>query len=127
MPVSLRARRIKQNYERAAKTENILWINRRNAFWALLCIGRLGEKTQLKCQKLIDQMRAQYTDLDTQREIDELQEKLNRQRDAMKRRLAKVDAEPKNNKRTKIEEKPDPKPPTPTVLSNGEPFDPFAI
>lgn len=94
MPKSLRAQRIQNCFNRATKTE-ILFMHRRNAVWALLNIGRLGEKTQSKIQKLLDHMRLHYDDLETQKQIDELQEKLDRQRDAMKRRLAKKTVEPK--------------------------------
>jgi hypothetical protein len=89
----------------------------------LSAVRKLGEKTQLRVQKLLNDMRSQYDDLEIQKQIDELQEKLDRQRDAMKRHLAK-EVESKSQK-PKTEENSEPKPPL--VLSDGTKFDPFSI
>jgi hypothetical protein len=66
-----------------------LWMNRRNALHCLTGIHRLGEKTQMWCQRLIYAMREQYTDIETQKEIDALQERLDRQKELLKKRLAR--------------------------------------
>lgn len=82
-------------------------MHRRNAAYCLLGIRRLGEKTQLSAQKILNQMRDQYEeDMEIQKQIDELQERLDRQRDLMKRRLA--------NKEVNTEEKPEPIAPAPS-------------
>ena len=97
MATSIRSRRIGELQGRAKRTD-ILWMNRRNALHCLTGIHRLGEKTQSWCQRLIYSMREQYSDLETQKEIDALQDRLDRQKDLLKKRLARDTAKDRDQK-----------------------------
>lgn len=102
MAESIRSRRINELKKRASRTD-IHWINRRLALQCLLGVRQLGEKTQAWCQRLIYAMRDQYAgDLVIQTEIDTLQERLDKQRELLKRRLARK-AEAAQEKQPKIE------------------------
>jgi len=92
MAASIRSRRISELQNRAKRTD-ILWMHRRNALHCLLGIRQLGEKTQLWCQRLIYAMREQYDDIEIHKELDGLQERLDRQKELLKRRLGRKEAE----------------------------------
>jgi hypothetical protein len=64
-------------------------MHRRNALHCLSGIQRLGEKTQMWVQRMIDSCRDQYSDLEVQKEIDALQDRLDRQKGLLKKRLAR--------------------------------------
>jgi hypothetical protein len=87
-------------------------MHRRNALHCLTGVQRLGEKTQMWCQRLIYAMREQYSDIDIQRELDDLQERLDRQKELLKRRLSrqesKEQAEQAEQTKKKYPEAPDP-------------------
>jgi hypothetical protein len=106
MATSLRSRRIAELQARAKRTD-ILWMHRRNALHCLTGVQRLGEKTIAWCQRLINSMRDQYSDLEVQKEIDALQERLDRQRELLKRRLSRDEAKEEETR----PKKPTPQPP----------------
>jgi hypothetical protein len=107
MATSIRSRRISELQGRAKRTD-ILWMNRRNALHCLTGIHRLGEKTQVWCQRLIYSMREQYSDLETQKELDVLQERLDHQKELLKKRLARKGGKEsgQNTKRALVPEAP---------------------
>jgi hypothetical protein len=98
MAKSLRSKRIAELQARA-KRSDILWMHRRNALHCLTGVQKLGEKTQLWCQRLIYAMREQYDDIEIQRELDELQARLDHQKELLKRRLSREEKEVQKQER----------------------------
>ncbi len=88
MPATIRNRRIGELKRRAAKV-NLEFHNRFNSLHCLTGTRQLGEKTQFWTQKLIFAMRDQYPGLEEQKQLDVLQERLDRQRDLLVKRQAR--------------------------------------
>ena len=104
MATSLRSRRIAEQQARAKRT-GILWMHRRNALHCLTGIERLGEKTIVWTQKLLDACRDQYTDIETLTEIDALQQRLDHQKELLRRRINRDGAAKEADKAAKAAKK----------------------
>jgi hypothetical protein len=102
MATSIRSRRIKEMQSRAAR-KDILFMHRFNAMFCLLGVRQLGEKTQLWCQRLLYSMRDDYQAVEEQKRLDVLQEKLDRQKELLKRRLSREEQELQEQRKKKTE------------------------
>lgn len=107
MAASIRSRRIAELQARAKRTD-IFWHNRKYALLALTGTQRLGEKTIMWTQRLINECRDQYQDADIHKDLDLIQERLDRQRELLKRRI-----ERKNAEQEEVEEEPISRPAAP--------------
>lgn len=108
MAASIRSRRIAELQARA-KRSDILFVHRYNSLFCLTGITRLGEKTQLWCQRLLYSMRDQYPGIEEQQQLDILQDRLDRQKDLLKRRLdrkAEAEQQERSSQRKKSEFEP---------------------
>ena len=121
MAASIRSRRIAELQSRAKRTD-ILWMHRRNALHCLTGVRSLGEKTQMWIQRLIYSMREQYIDIEIQRELDDLQTRLDRQKELLKRRLSREEQEVQEQQGKKSELKPS----SASALLPGA-IDPFSV
>lgn len=122
MAASIRSRRISELQARAKRTD-ILFVHRFNAFYCLTGVQRLGEKTQLWCQRLLYSMRDQYQGPEEQRQLDVLQERLDHQKELLRRRLARKEAEDQGDETKKM---PEQNSPSTSTLRPGA-IDPFSV
>ena len=94
MACSIRSKRIKELQARAKRTD-IAWPPRKYAMLALTGVARLGEKTQSWVQRWINDARDFYQDSglsyldEINRDLDEIQARLDRQRYLLKKRQAR--------------------------------------